>query len=54
MKLILELRRKSDRPAKRRKAKKTLGEGCGGLDGGKCLESGTDSSSSAVFMSVIY
>ena len=26
-----------------RKAKEILGEGCGGLDGGKCLESGTNS-----------
>ena len=25
------------------KAKEILGEGCGGLDGGKCLESGTNS-----------
>ena len=26
-----------------RTAKETLGEGCGGLDGSKCLESGTNS-----------
>ena len=26
-----------------RKTKEILGEGCGGLDGGKCLESGTNS-----------
>ena len=29
----INTRRKSERPAKQRKAKKILGEGCGGLDG---------------------
>ena len=36
----INTRRKSERP-------KILGEGCGGLDGGKCLESGTNSRRSA-------
>ena len=34
-------------PKKQRKAKQILGEGCGGLDGGKCLECGTNSRRSA-------
>ena len=29
----MNTRRKSERPAKQRKAKEILGEGCGGLDG---------------------
>ena len=33
-------RRKSRRPKNQRKTKETLGEGCGGQDGDKCLESG--------------
>ena len=40
-------RRKSVRSKKRRKAKEILGEGCGGLDEGKCLEIGTNSRRSA-------
>ena len=36
-------RRKSERPKKQRKAKEILGEGCGGMDGGKGLEIGTNS-----------
>ena len=44
-KLILV--RKSKRPKKQRKAKEILGEGCGGLDGDECLESGTNSRRSA-------
>ena len=32
---------------KQRKAKDILGEGCGGLDGGKCLEFGMNSRRSA-------
>ena len=32
---------------KQKKTEVTLGEGCGGLDGGKCLESGTNSRRSA-------
>ena len=43
----INTRRKSERPTKQRKAKEILGEGCGGLDGGKCLESGTNSRRSA-------
>ena len=40
-------RRKRGRATKQRKAKEILGEGCGGLDGGKCLENGTNSRRSA-------
>ena len=41
-KLVLE--GKHVRQGKLRKPKETLGEECGGLDGGKCVESGTNSS----------
>ena len=34
--------RKSERPEKQMKVKEILGEGCGGLDGSKCRESGTN------------
>ena len=40
-------RRKIERLKKQRKTKVILGEGCGGLDGGRCLESGTNSRRSA-------
>ena len=40
-------RRKRETPKKHRKTKYILREGCGGLDGGKCLESGTNSRISA-------
>ena len=43
----INTKRKNKRPKKQRKAKEILGEGCGGLDGGKCLESGTNSRRSA-------
>ena len=43
----IDTRRKSDRPKKQRKAKDILGKGFGGMDGGKCLESGTNSRGSA-------
>ena len=39
--------RKNDRPKKQRKVKEILGERCRGLDGGKCLESETNSRRSA-------
>ena len=44
---ILILGMKSERPKKQRKAKEILGEGCGGLDGGEHLDSGTNSRRSA-------
>ena len=43
----INTRRKSERPKKQRKTKEILGEGGGGLDGGKYLESGTNSRRSA-------
>ena len=39
----INTRRKSERPKKQRKAKEIVGEGCGGLDGCKCLEIGKNS-----------
>ena len=39
-------RRKTERPAKQKKAKGTLGERSGRLDGGKCLEIGINSTRS--------
>ena len=40
-------RKVSERPKKQAKATETFVERCGGLDGGKCLESGTNSRRSA-------
>ena len=43
----INTRRKNEGQKKQRKAKEILGERCGGLDEGKCLESGTNSRRSA-------